>query len=149
MNVSDADVLSLVDRHRSLRAVVLYAHAARKRDEAIEILTEILRSDEVVGDSQGDIEKFPPEVSFTAFGPDFLNIRADYWYLMTPDADSTDIQRDTDRGYLTYLAHRGVVNRMVYKRFNDAGIDFAFPTRTLKLEQGDSPLTIEQNDAES
>ena len=129
-------------KRRVFEVGITYDTPPEQVDRAIEILDEILRSDAVVGQRQGDLDRFPPKVSFTGFGPDYLNIRADYWYLFDPETDSTRVQRDTDRGYLTYLQHRGVVNRLVYERFGEAGIDFAFPTRTLKLEAGEVPVAL-------
>ena len=46
-------------------------------------------------------------------------------------------QRDTERGWFTYLAHCDVVNRAVVERFRDAGIRFALPAHAVRLtDQG-------------
>ena len=116
---------------RVMRVAVTYDTSAEKVDEAIEILKDVLTSEAVVGDGQGDLETRPPQVFFEEFGEYFLQLRADYWYLM--DDGNSSIQRDSERGWFSYLEHKTVVNRMVLRRFDEANIDFAFPTRTLYL----------------
>ncbi|MCC9602101.1 mechanosensitive ion channel family protein [Stieleria sp. JC731] len=112
--------------------------------EAIEILKDILSSDEITGDGQGNLEKHPPKVWFDEFGSHYLNLRADYWYQM--NTDEGDIQRDTERGWCSYLDHATIVNQRVLERFNEAGIDFAFPTQSLYLANDpDRRLVIESN----
>ena len=118
-------------KRRVMNIALTYDTSAEKMTEAMGIMHDILTSDEVCGDHQCDPEHYPPQVNFDAFKSHYLNLRVDYWYLMDPDGDDT--QRSTDRGYLSYLAHRSLVNRMVLKRFNDAGLEFAFPTQTLFL----------------
>ena len=93
--------------------------------EAERILNDVLTSDAVVGDGQGDLEEHPPKVNFESVGEYFFNVRADYWYLMHPDEKVA--QRDTDRGWFSYLAHCDAVNTAVVKRFDEAGIKFAIP----------------------
>ena len=132
----DASVENLSKRpykRRVMEVAITYDTPSEKVQLAMDLLREVLSSDAVVGQGQGDLDRYPPHVSFTAFGPHYLNLRADYWYLMAP-ADSADVQRNTDRGYLSYLAHRGEVNLRVLKAFEEAGIDFAFPTQTIKLD---------------
>ena len=103
--------------------------------EAERILKDVLTSDAVVGDGQGDLEERPPEVNFEAVGEYFFNLRADYWYLMHPEEGAP--QRDTERGWFTYLAHCDTVNRTVVERFRDADIRFALPA-TAVYEAGDA-----------
>jgi MscS family membrane protein len=40
--------------------------------------------------------------------------------------------------YWAYMAHAGAVNQQILERFNAAGIEFAFPTRTLYLNEAGS-----------
>ena len=131
-----------LSRRRYLRRVmelgVRYDTPPQKLEEAIEILEDVLSSDPVVGDGKGDVENHPPKVNFVDFEDSSLKIRADYWYLM--HHEESDMQRHTDRGYLTWLEHCSTVNTLVLKRFNEAGIGFAFPSRTLYLEGGDSEV---------
>ena len=139
MQFVDKSVENLSERkyiRRTMNISITYDTTAEKVEQAIEILDEILRCDRVVGNNRGDLDNNPPHVVFDKFGSHFLNLRADYWYLMDPDG--SDIQRSTDRGFLTYLGHCSTVNQLVLKRFNEAGIDFAFPTQTLHLENADA-----------
>ncbi len=99
------------------------------------ILQEILRSDPIAGQGQADLEAHPPKVTFEKFAAYSLELRCDYWYMMDPDGNSP--QRDTERGYLTYLDHVSLVNETIAKRFGEAEIDFAFPTQTIELQRED------------
>ena len=134
-------------KRRVMNIQITYDTPIEKVREAMDILDDILRSDDVVGDGQGDMQTYPPKINFDAFGPHYLNLRVDYWYLMSPP-DSSDRQRDTDRGYLSYLAHRSTVNQLVLERFNEAGIDFAFPTQTIVLDE-DGPIRVASTTADS
>lgn len=42
--------------------------------------------------------------------------------------------------YFEYLKHATWVNREILRRFNDAGIEFAFPTQTVMLENAKAAL---------
>lgn len=110
---------------------ITYNTPPHKVNEAIEILNDILYSDPIVSNGQADVDAHPPQVWFDKFGSHYLNLRADYWYMM--DENSTSLQRDTERGWFSYLDHATIVNTMLLERFNDAGIDFAFPTQTIRL----------------
>ncbi|KAA1261165.1 Low conductance mechanosensitive channel YnaI [Rubripirellula obstinata] len=116
---------------RIMDVQITYDTPAHKVNEAIDILNDILNSDPIVSDGQADLDAHPPQVWFEEFGSHYLNIRADYWYMM--DEDSTSPQRDTERGWFSYLDHATIVNTMLLERFNDAGIDFAFPTQSIRL----------------
>ncbi|WP_153558333.1 mechanosensitive ion channel family protein [Roseimaritima sediminicola] len=118
---------------RVMDIAITYDTPAEKVEEAMDILKDILTSDAVAGDGNCDLDEHPPQVWFDKFGSHYLNLRADYWYLM--DADENKIQRDSQRGWFSYLDHATIVNHEVLRRFNRAGIDFAFPTQTIKLER--------------
>ncbi|MFH5803703.1 mechanosensitive ion channel domain-containing protein [Alienimonas sp. DA493] len=97
--------------------------------EAKSILQDVLTSDAVVGDGQGDLEERPPKVNFESVGEYFFNLRADYWYLMHPREAAP--QRDTERGWFSYLAHCDLVNKAVVERFRGADIAFALPANVV------------------
>lgn len=40
---------------------------------------------------------------------------------------------DPDRGFFTFLEHCQLVNMKLFRAFDQAGIEFAFPTQTLYL----------------
>ena len=103
--------------------------------EALRILRDVLTSEPVVGGGKGDPDERPPKVNFEAFGEYWLNLRADYWYLMHPE-ESTP-QRDTERGWFSYLEHCDTVNRLVLERFEAAGLAFALPAREVFAGNGD------------
>ncbi len=67
----------------------------------------------------------PPRVHFTDFNADSLNIQVMYWF--------------TPADWLSYLAFNHDFNMELLQRFNDEGIEFAFPTQTLYVKQ-DSPI---------
>ena len=104
--------------------------------EAERILTDVLTSDAAVGDGQGDLDEHPPKVNFESVGEYFFNVRADYWYLMHPEEKAA--QRDTERGWFSYLAHCDAVNTAVVECFNEAGIKFALPATAVYEAGGDT-----------
>lgn len=118
---------------RVMKVALVYDTPASDVARAIEILEEILTDDAIVGDGQGDLEKRPPRINFTALQDDHLEIRVDYWYFM--HESGTVLQRDADRGWFDYLEHSSKVNRLLLERFNEAGLEFAFPTHTLHVER--------------
>ena len=73
-------------------------------------------------------EEFLPRVYFNNFNDTSLNLFCIYWY--HPPA------------YWDYMAFTDWVNTEILKRFNEAGIDFAFPTQTLHLA-GDPKRPLE------
>lgn len=127
---------------RVMDVQITYDTPAEKVDEALGILKDILTSDPVISDGQADLETYPPRVWFDKFGSHYLNLRADYWYMM--DSQFNRVQRDTERGWFSYLDHATTVNRMVLEKFNQAGIDFAFPTQSIYLtDDPDRQLTVQ------
>jgi len=94
---------------------ITYDTPPKKVQQAVDIIKELLDNHE------GMNEEFPPRVFFTDFKDCALNIRAIYWY-HPPD-------------YWDYLAFSEKVNMEILKRFNEAGIEFAFPTQTLYINR--------------
>jgi MscS family membrane protein len=108
---------------RTANLTITYDTPPEKIERAIEIVKEILQ------DHEGMHQDFPPRVYFSEFNADSLNIMVLYWY-HPPD-------------YWTYMEFTERFNKDVFRRFNEEGIEFAFPTQTLYLA-GDParPLTI-------
>lgn len=102
---------------------ITYDTLPEKVDRALEILKEILENHE------GMNENLPPRIFFNDFNAASLNLRVMYWY-HPPD-------------YWDFMAFTEKFNKEVFRRFNDEGIEFAFPTQTLYLA-GDSsrPLNL-------
>jgi MscS family membrane protein len=87
-------------------------------EKAVSIIKEILDNHE------GMHPDFPPRVYFNGFNDWSLNILVIAWY---HPANYWDMQEWLQRTCL-----------MVLRRFNDEGIDFAFPSRTLYLANDDN-----------
>ncbi|WP_372794493.1 mechanosensitive ion channel family protein [Pontiella sp.] len=98
---------------RVMNVTITYDTPPAKVQEALEILRDIL------ADHEGMNEEFPPRVYFNDYNACSLNILAIYWY--HPPA------------YWDFLAHAEKVNLELLQRYNDAGIEFAFPTQTLYI----------------
>ncbi len=111
---------------RVMNITITYDTPPEKIDKALEILKEIFDNHE------GMNEDFPPRIFFNEFNSDSLNLVVFYWY-HPPD-------------YWEYMAFSEKVNREIFSRFNNEGIDFAFPTQTLYLA-GDKkrPLNFNTN----
>ncbi len=92
---------------------ITYDTPPAKVDRAIEIINEILK------DHEGMDPEYPPRVSFNNFNDCSLNILMIYWYF-PPD-------------YWKFMAFSEKVNRELLARFNEEGIEFAFPTQTVYL----------------
>ena len=106
---------------RSFELGVTYDTTPEMLDRAIEIVHEILR------DHEGMDEHLPPRVYFTAFADSALVISVIYWY-HPPD-------------WWKFTEFNQRVNREILHRFNEAGIEFAFPTQTIHLSgDGDVPI---------
>ena len=103
---------------------ITYDTPPGKIQEAVEILRAVLTDPQVVEEGRFNMEENPPRISFNELNSDSLNIRAYYWYQMAADPD---------RGFFTFLEHAQVVNLKLFHAYEEAGIDFAFPTQTLYL----------------
>jgi MscS family membrane protein len=102
---------------RIMNVTITYNTSPEKVQEALDILRDILDNHE------GMNPDFPPRVYFNEFNDCSLNIRAIYWY--HPPA------------YWDYLAHAEKVYMELLTRYNQAGIEFAFPTQTLYVNNVD------------
>ncbi|MFC2087721.1 mechanosensitive ion channel family protein, partial [Bacteroidota bacterium] len=100
---------------------ITYDTSREKVERAIEILKELLENHE------GMNPEYPPRVFFNNFNADSLNIRAIYWYFPP--------------NYWEYMDFTQRVNLEIYRRFNEEGIDFAFPTQTIFVA-GDSKRPV-------
>jgi hypothetical protein len=88
-----------------------------KVQEAVEIVRGILNSPEIA--RSFNLTERPPRVYFDELNAESLNIRASYWF--------------TPVDYWAYLEHCQKVNLELLRQFEQAGIELAFPTRTLYL----------------
>jgi len=92
---------------------ITYDTPPEKVERALQILRELLDNHE------GMNPDLPPRVFFADFGPSALILRVIYWY-HPPD-------------YWKFVAFSEQFNKEVFRRFNEEGIDFAFPTQTVYL----------------
>ncbi len=92
---------------------VTYDTTPEKIEEGIEIINKILENHE------GIHPDFPPKVYFKELSVFSLDILFIYWY-HPPD-------------YWAYMAFSEWVNLEIVKQFNEAGIEFAFPTQTIHM----------------
>jgi MscS family membrane protein len=108
---------------RLANITITYDTPPEKIEKALEILRELLDNHE------GYQEDFPPRVFFNEFNDYSLNILVIYWY--------------HPPNYWDFMAFNERFNKEVFRRFNEEGIDFAFPTQTAYLA-GDParPLNI-------
>ena len=102
---------------RVMNIGITYDTPPEKVEEALAILRDILDNHE------GMSEEFPPRVYFNQYNDCSLNILAIYWY--HPPA------------YWDFLAHAEWVNMELLRRYNDSGIEFAFPTQTIYLNNAE------------
>ncbi len=111
---------------RIANITITYDTSPDKVDRALEIIKGLLSNHE------GMNEAFPPRVYFSEFNSDSLNIQAIYWY-HPPD-------------YWAYMDFSERFNKELFRRFNEEGIEFAFPTQTVYLAGDRSrPLKIGMN----
>ncbi len=108
---------------RIMNITITYDTPPEKVQEAVKIVKDILK------DHEGMNPDMPPRVVFNDLNSASLNIFAIYWY---HPAD-----------WWAYNALNERVCFELLRRFNEAGIEFAFPTQTLFLA-GDSqrPLNV-------
>ena len=122
--IANANLENITERpyiKRSLNVTVTYDTTPEKIKRAIAIINEMLAARAGTGHFPEDK---PGRVHFTEFNADSLNIAATYWY--------------TPPEWEDYLAFTHEFNMELLRRFNDEGIEFAFPTQTLYLKKGDS-----------
>ncbi|MEX0771288.1 MAG: mechanosensitive ion channel family protein [Balneolaceae bacterium] len=108
---------------RVMNVTITYDTPPEKVDRAVDILKEIFDNHE------GMNEDFPPRIYFNDLNADSLNLIVFYWF--------------HPPNYWEYMGFSERVNKEIFRRFNEEGIDFAFPTQTIHLA-GDKkrPLDI-------
>jgi MscS family membrane protein len=102
---------------------VTYDTPPDKVERAVEILKSLLENHE------GMTPDLPPRVVFNEFLDASLNILVIYWY--------------SPPNYWDFMAFNERINMEILRRFNDEGIEFAFPTQTLYLA-GDPNRPLER-----
>ncbi len=98
---------------RMMNITIPYDTPPEKVRRAIEIIKELLANHEGMSPDR------PPRIFFNDFNAASLNILVIYWY-HPPD-------------FFAYMAFSEKFNFDLLRRFNEEGIEFAFPTQTLYL----------------
>jgi MscS family membrane protein len=102
---------------RILNIALVYSTPPEKISRALEIIKGLLENHE------GMNPDFPPRVYFDNFKDFSLNIFVIYWY--------------HPPNYWDYMAFSEKLNLEILRRFNEEGIEFAFPTRTVHVSRKD------------
>ena len=105
---------------------VTYDTTPEKVKEAKEILEDILKDHEGL-DPKGELL---PRVHFSDLSASSIDFKCMYWY--HPAA------------YWDYMKFSEWVNFEILSRFNEAGIEFAFPTQTIHLAGASQPIPEEK-----
>ena len=105
---------------RVLNVTVTYDTTPEKLQRGMDILKKMLEARKKHCHPDN-----PCRVFFSDFNADSLNIVV-YYYFVPPD-------------WWDYLAFTNDFNMELLQRFNDEGIEFAFPTQTLYVKQEDAP----------
>ncbi|WP_051305672.1 mechanosensitive ion channel family protein [Desulfogranum mediterraneum] len=138
-DVAKADIENIGERphiRRRANITITYDTPPEKIDQAIAIIRDVLAVKEDDPESSycnrviNADPKNPPRVFFNEFNTDSLNLMMVYYY-SPPD-------------FWSYQEHRHYINREIIRRFNEAGIEFAFPTQTLYLA-GDKNRPLDLN----
>jgi len=105
---------------RVMNVTVTYDTSPEDLQRGVDILREMLaaRKEHFASD-------MPSQVYFSDFNADSLNVVVYYWF--------------TPPDWWAYLAFNHDFNMELLRRFNEAGIEFAFPTQTLYLKHGSPP----------
>ncbi|KPK50527.1 MAG: hypothetical protein AMK72_02090 [Planctomycetes bacterium SM23_25] len=117
--VANSPVVNVARRpsiRRVLNVTITYDTPPEKVQRAVDIIQEML-------DARKDHwqEDRPPRVYFNDFNAASLNMIVFYWY--------------APPNWWDYMAFNHDFNMELLKRFNEEGIEFAFPTQTLYLKQ--------------
>ena len=112
-NMSIKNISSRLFLKRNFGLGLTYDTSPEKVQQAIDVVREILDHHE------GMNEDNAPRVNFTEFTDSTLNIQVVYWHF---PADWTSFRALNDR-----------VNAEILTRFNDEGIEMAFPSQTIYM----------------
>lgn len=109
-----------VSKRPNIRQIINIGITYDTPPEKVQLAIDIL--EDLIKDHEGMDPELPPHVLFNEFQDSSLNLFLIYWY------------HPTD--WWAYCAFNQRLNMEIYKRFNDAGIDFAFPSQTIYLAGG-------------
>jgi MscS family membrane protein len=141
---------------RTMNITIAYDTPPAKVEEAVGIVRGILTAPDIA--DCFDMVNRPPRIHFNEFNTDSLSITAMYWYdhgggsAVSDSGEDADLASLTDaagssassgasgasggsggRDWWTFQAHAERINHRLLRAFAEAGIEFAFPTRTVFL----------------
>lgn len=118
-------IIENISRRPSIRRVlnlgVTYDTTPAKMREAVALVEGVMREADIAADLR--LPEDPPRITFTDLNADNLNIQLTYWYAINQGG----------RDWWSYLKHGERVNLRIMEAFASAGIQFAFPTRTVHV----------------
>lgn len=106
---------------RLMNITITYDTPREKVEEAVQIVKDILEEEGIREPIHGSIgsDQYPPRVYFSDYNADSLNILVLYWFFPP--------------SYWDYMDHGERLNLRLFEEYERAGIEFAFPTRTIYL----------------
>jgi len=107
---------------RTLDVTITYDTPPEKVEEAVQIIKDILAAEDMAAPFR--LDRRPPRIYFNDFNSTSLNISVSYFYFL-----SEELGHD----WWAFLAHGETFNHRLLRAYNEAGIEFAFPTQTLFL----------------
>jgi MscS family membrane protein len=123
--VANADIENVGKRpfiRRTSNLTITYDSGSEKTTQAVQIVKQVLSE---AAELNTDPDRLP-RVYFSEFNDSSLNIYMTYW---VKPAD-----------WWLYHEVNERVNIRIMKRFEEAGIEFAFPTQTVYVKQDDEPV---------
>lgn len=121
---------------REFNITITYETSPELVEKSVQIIKDILAiPDNLNGNHHNNKVinniNYPPRVFFNKLNSDSLNIYIIYWYF--PPV------------HWEFMKHSEDVNFEIFRRFNEASIDFAYPTQMLHLSE-DSKTSIDVSD---
>ena len=136
MQFIDREVQNLSARgyiRRDFEVAIPYRAHAEEITRAMDALRDVLTDDEVVKDALIDKNgESAPHITFYEFSDSWFTLKTYHFYYF---GEQGARQRDSERGWFTYLDHCSLVNRKVVEVFGERDIEFAFPTQTIELRR--------------
>jgi MscS family membrane protein len=106
---------------RELNVTIACDTPPEKVEQALRIIRDLLAEPSMT--ATFNMEEAPPRVTFNNFNADSLNINVMYWYQLSAEG----------RDVWSYSEQTEQFNLRLLRALNEAGINMAFPTRTVYL----------------
>jgi MscS family membrane protein len=126
MRFTDGTIENISRRPSLRRAMTLaltHGTTPEKIEEALRLVRGVLAEPEIAVELNLPAE--PPQAYFSEFAESSLNITVVYWYAIN----------QAGRDMISFQKHAERVSLRILRAFGNAGITFAFPTRTVHVVQ--------------